>query len=294
MCRKQTMGYVKIFRKITEWGWHDDPNTFALWIHLLLGANWKDNLEWHGEKIPRGTLITSTPKLMADVGLTERQVRTSLDKLVKTGEIVRQTTNKWSKITICKYALYQDMEQDECQTNVRQAPDKRQTSDGQTSAIEESKKVIKKESKKSADEPLHFPYTSEKFMRGWEMLTQQPKWKGKTKHALQLNLNDLGKYEEEFAWVLMGDAIKNNWQGIVFEDTPERYERWKERRAREEAEAKKREEENKPKPQKIIYYSQLREHYKYGYMTEEEWQRELKEYIRVNEAEGFTVINDEK
>ena len=126
------------------------------------------------------------------------------------------------------------------------------------------------------------------------MLTQQPKWKGKTKHALQLNLNDLGKYEEEFAWVLMGDAIKNNWQGIVFEDTPEKYERWKERRAREEAEAKKREEENKPKPRKIIYYSQLREHYKYGYMTEEEWQRELKEYIRVNEAEGFTVINDEK
>lgn len=101
------MGYIKLFRKIKDWEWFDDPNTFALWIHLLIEANWRECETWHGEDLPRGTLITSTSKLSSSTGLTEKQVRNCLDKLVNTGEIIKSGTKKWTRIVICKFVFYQ-------------------------------------------------------------------------------------------------------------------------------------------------------------------------------------------
>lgn len=113
------MGYIKLFRTIQDWEWYDDPNTLALWVHLLVGANWKES-EWHGEAIPRGSFITSVSKLASETGLSERQIRTCLGRLEKTGEIVREGTNKWTKITVCKYDSYQV--QDDAPAPVQDAP----------------------------------------------------------------------------------------------------------------------------------------------------------------------------
>lgn len=141
------MGYIKLFRKIQDWGWYDDPNTLALWVHLLVDANWKGNAEWHGEPIERGALITSVAKISADTGLSDRQVRTALSHLVSTGEIIMKTTNKWTKITICKYDTYQSVSDDECQADDEQPTNNRQTGDKQPTTIEESNKGKKKEGK---------------------------------------------------------------------------------------------------------------------------------------------------
>lgn len=151
MCKKTTMGYIKLFRKIQEWGWYDDPNTLALWVHLLLDANWKERLEWHGVDIERGSMITSVAKISTSTGLSERQVRTCLGHLVKTGEIKMEATNKWTKITICKYDSYQGANDDWCQTDDEQPTSNRQTTDEQPTTIEESKNAIKEEGKKEID-----------------------------------------------------------------------------------------------------------------------------------------------
>lgn len=142
------MGYIKLFRKIQDWGWYDDPNTLTLWVHLLVDANWKDNAEWHGEPVGRGELITSVAKISADTGLTDRQVRTALSHLVSTGEIVMKATNKWTKITVCKYDTYQSASPDECQADDEQATSNRQAGDKQPTTLEESKKEITEEEKK--------------------------------------------------------------------------------------------------------------------------------------------------
>ena len=63
-------------------------------------------------------------------------------------------------------------------------------------------------------------------MSVWNTLVIQPKWKKKTASALQLSLNKLGKYAEPFAIMLMNDAIERNWQGVVFDNTDEKYEAW--------------------------------------------------------------------
>ena len=142
------MGYIKLFRNIEDWGWYDDPGTLALWVHLLISANWKDRVEWHGLNVERGSLITSVARLSADSGLSGRQVRTCLGRLVRTGEIKMEATNKWTKITICKYDTYQSMDDEECQAADEQPTSIGHASDIQTTTIEESKKVRKEEGKK--------------------------------------------------------------------------------------------------------------------------------------------------
>lgn len=81
--------------------------------------------------------------------------------------------------------------------------------------------------RKNNKESLVYPFTSEEFMRVWSILVVQPKWKKKTESALQYSLDKLGKYDEEFAIKLMEDAIERNWQGVVFDNTDERYNAWK-------------------------------------------------------------------
>lgn len=33
--------FVYIHRKIMDWEWYKDPNTFRVFLHLILRANWK-------------------------------------------------------------------------------------------------------------------------------------------------------------------------------------------------------------------------------------------------------------
>ena len=146
------MGYIKLFRKIQEWGWYDDPNTLALWIHLLIDANWKDGMEWHGETVPRGSLITSINKLSAESGLTIKQVRTCLSRLAKSGEIVKDGANQWTKITICNYDTYQSFDEDEGQTNGKQTANEGQALGKQGATIEESNKGKREEEKKPSND----------------------------------------------------------------------------------------------------------------------------------------------
>ena len=85
----------------------------------------------------------------------------------------------------------------------------------------------KKSKKKEGDEkPLIFPFTSIAFMSAWEALRQTPKWKKKLNYALQLSLDKLSKFEEEFAIRQIERAIESNWTGVVFTGTERDYQEW--------------------------------------------------------------------
>ena len=109
-------GWIKLHRSLLRWEWHDDPNTFCLWVHLLLMAN-HDEQKWHGMVIPRGSLLTGRKKLAEETGLTEQSVRTSLTKLEKSQNLTNKSTNKFTLITICNYDTYQDTLTDYQPTN---------------------------------------------------------------------------------------------------------------------------------------------------------------------------------
>uniref|UniRef100_UPI003563CD95 hypothetical protein n=1 Tax=Bacteroides xylanisolvens TaxID=371601 RepID=UPI003563CD95 len=88
-------------------------------------------------------------------------------------------------------------------------------------------KKPKSSKKKEGDEkPLIFPFTSIAFMSAWETLRQNPKWKKKLNYALQLSLDKLSKFEEEFAIRQIERAIESNWTGVVFTGTERDYQEW--------------------------------------------------------------------
>ena len=138
-------GWIKLHRKITEWDWYDDANTFRLFIHLLLLANSKD-AKWRGENIKRGELITSVAHLSEDLKLSSKQIRLSLEKLKKTSEIGTERANNSTMITIYKYDCYQGSDKTEGQTN-GQPKDKPRANEGQTEGNKQEGKEIKKEKK---------------------------------------------------------------------------------------------------------------------------------------------------
>lgn len=99
-------GYVKLHRKMFEWEWWDDINTFRLFVTILLMANWKPK-RWRGRVIPRGSCWTSIPALAEKSGLTYQQTRTSFDKLKLTGEITDEVTSLGRLVTVANYDVYQ-------------------------------------------------------------------------------------------------------------------------------------------------------------------------------------------
>ncbi len=135
-------GFIKLHRSILDWEWYKDANTKHLFIHLLLNSCY-DNCRFMGKSVKRGEYITSLTRLSSDLNIPVRQLRTSLKRLVKTGEIDTQTTNKYTKVTILNYDSYQV---DEVKKK-KEATRKRQTIDTQPTEI--SKNIRKKEDNKT-------------------------------------------------------------------------------------------------------------------------------------------------
>ena len=98
--------FIKLYRKMLDWEWYDDLNTFRVFIHCLLRANWKA-AKWHGIEIHPGQFITSIPSLAEETQLSEMQVRTALKKLISTGEITSKQQARCRIITVNNWSAYQ-------------------------------------------------------------------------------------------------------------------------------------------------------------------------------------------
>lgn len=142
------MGFIKIHRNIRDWGWYNDANTLAVWIHLLIDANYEEKV-WHGETVGIGSLITSTARLSDQTGLSVKQIRTCLERLSDEGKIVTKGASKWTKITICNYESYMLDGEDVGQTNGKQTASRGQADGEQMGTPKEDKKVINKKSNSS-------------------------------------------------------------------------------------------------------------------------------------------------
>lgn len=81
--------------------------------------------------------------------------------------------------------------------------------------------------KKKQPDSLQFHFTSPEFLQAWNKLITLHKWKRKPLSAIQAALNQLSKYDEEFAIKLIEKAHAGNYQGVVFDDTDEKFLNWK-------------------------------------------------------------------
>lgn len=122
-------GWIKLHRGLTEWEWYTDANTMRTFIHCLLKANHTAK-KWRGHDIERGQFIGSYESVAKDLNLTVSKVRTSLKKLILTGEMTIKGGNQHTVFTIENYESYQGLAV-ESQTDDNQIAIKSQTDDNQ-------------------------------------------------------------------------------------------------------------------------------------------------------------------
>lgn len=145
---------------------------------------------------------------------------------------------EYSLISLCDKTTYRIVSQSVSQNVVQDVP-KRVLQAVAINKLNETK-LKKKGNKKQHDEFI-IPFHSDRFSELWNELLSSKKWINKSPYALQLSLSKLSKFDEDFACLLMEEAIERDWRGVVFPETTERYKQWK--KEKEE----KREKDDKTK-----------------------------------------------
>jgi hypothetical protein len=135
-----SIGWIKLHRQILNWEWYSDTNTFRLFLHLLLTANFKDQ-KYQGKLIKKGTLITGRDKLSYETGLSVREVRTCLERLKSTNEIAIKSNSKGTEIQVVNYDKYQ--------IETSETTNERPTNDQQTTTLKEGKENKERKEKKN-------------------------------------------------------------------------------------------------------------------------------------------------
>lgn len=171
-------GYIRIERKILDWGWYRNINTKVLFLHMILRANWEEGF-FEGHTIPRGSFVSSIKNLAFETGLTENEVRQAIKHLKLTNEITSKSTNKFTVFTVKNYDLYQA---DNKQNNKR-VTNKSQTINKQLTTIEKEKEYINKNN--------IFPSNEVNIYSCSELKNSEPKTEN---IAIELPLNDNSQY----------------------------------------------------------------------------------------------------
>lgn len=81
---------------------YTSPNVFTLYHHMVVRASIRDSA-FHGVRIRRGSLATSTEKLASMTGLSVKQTRNALDSLIASGDITKETHSKFTVYTITDF-----------------------------------------------------------------------------------------------------------------------------------------------------------------------------------------------
>lgn len=106
--------WIKIYRNLQDWEWYSDSHMVHLLIHLLINAE-IDDVTWKGRTIKRGQIVASRSALSRDTGISERTIRTCLQRLVKGNDISIETNKLYSVISVLNFDYY---------TNVKEEPPK--------------------------------------------------------------------------------------------------------------------------------------------------------------------------
>lgn len=153
------IGWIKVSRSITDhWIWKD-PIKLKWWIDMLITVNFKDNKINIGNQLiecNRGQSIMSLKQWADRWKVDKNKVRNFFVLLEKDGQILHENIYKTTRITICNYDSYNEVE------NAIKTQSKRNKNaiETQSNPIEEGKEGLNKEEKITnspyGDGRLHF------------------------------------------------------------------------------------------------------------------------------------------
>jgi hypothetical protein len=218
-------GYLKLYRKITEWGWYKDNPTFKVFLHLLMKANYCQG-EWLGQTVLPGQVITSSIKLADETGLTRQSVRTALNHLKSTNEITSESTNRFILVTIANWALYQSDQRESTSESTNNLTVNQPATNQQLTTIEEYKKERRKKTCISPNPPnvitdqlpLSWSSFSSELIDALNRFVEFRRSikKPMSDHAIDLMANKLrGMANTDAERIeILNQSIMNGWQGI--------------------------------------------------------------------------------
>ena len=243
-------GFINLHRTLLDSMIFSSQTGLKIWIWLLLKASYRKRYVslkiGKGETtvtIERGQLLFGRYKAEEDLCIDGSTIYKWIKKLEENEMILVQSNNQYSIITICNYDTYQGENANEEQPKNNQIATKEQQSNSRVTAEEQQSNTYNKDNnikkvnkdnninKETVEkQKLVFPYNSEKFMLLWNELVKMPKWRKKPFSALQLTLHKLSEFEEDFVIELIENAITGNYQGIIFSNTKEKYEQFKQQK----------------------------------------------------------------
>lgn len=140
-------GWIKLHRSTQDSAIASHPEYLAVWVHLLLRAQYSASQCVMGRSVVRleaGQLVFGRIKFAAQVGISEAKVRAALDVMKSLNMITIKSMAKFSIISITNWRIYQD---DNQQITAEQPSSNHQETIKQPASdhIQESKEV--KESK---------------------------------------------------------------------------------------------------------------------------------------------------
>lgn len=203
MRQENRNGFIVIARQLLDWRFAQFPYAVALWVHLIMRANWKDG--WFmGERIPRGSLATSTASLAEQTGVSESTVRRWLKKFENDGQITRQATNRFTIINITNYRAFQDIPDDRVNEQVTEQVNKQMNEQVNNQVTEQvnhnrTKKQSNKETKKQV-----FIRPSLDDVRQYA-----------SENSLSVDPERFYDYYEANGWTINGKAQMKDWKAAM-------------------------------------------------------------------------------
>ena len=104
------LGFIKLDRSILDWQWWSNPTARALWVYLLMSANWKDGYLRDGNVVKRGQVCKSLRTLEEECGMSHTTISKWLKKFEETGEISIDRVQSYNVITINNYSKFQNID----------------------------------------------------------------------------------------------------------------------------------------------------------------------------------------
>lgn len=134
---REATTFIKLDRNIMNWRWLQDPSTLAVWVYLLVNAN-NEARDYRDFTVERGEVSCTVAQISEKMGLSARSVRTALEHLTKTGEIVKKRqTNKFTIYIIVEFDRYQAKPTNDRQTTDNPSTNDRQTTDNRPTTLKE-------------------------------------------------------------------------------------------------------------------------------------------------------------
>ena len=154
-----------------------------------------------------GCYFGSAAALAETLGISRQTIVSTFKSLTERGLLIK-TDDYHAGVHTCAYAVNLDLSNNftGCQETLQGCKEILQG--GSQKTLHNNKSIDNK------IDNIIPPYNTPQFIEIWKTLCRQPKWRGKSRDAIQAQADYLRGFSEDTAIKMMQNSIRNGWQGL--------------------------------------------------------------------------------